>query len=390
MKRFASISTVLLVFSAPLVATYLTTAPTFSRVTYPATGIRGITVGDFNGDGHLDFAAATYKAPTELIVYVGDGSGAMTLADQFPLRAGPFGITSADLNHDGRAEVIVTSADTNSLEIITWDAVVGGFHMAATRGTSRDPREVVAGDFNRDGDIDIALATFGCNCVEIWPGTGTLLTFGAPMLVTRMPGAHGLAVADFNRDGILDLVVTNANAANATVLFGDGTGAFPNHLAIATGAGPRNVAIGDFNQDGWLDFATVNTNGKSITVASGVRATPGSLTSTFTKRTLATGPDLQSPRDIEAVDANGDGKLDLVFVDFNTGNMWVFLGDGDGHFGPHEGVNSSTDGVFADMGARTIAAGDLDEDGRLDLLIGSQTSGSVALFLNQTAFRGRR
>ena len=390
MKRVVTCSALACALCVPLAAAFLTTPPSYSALTLAVGGNpRGVTIADFNADGHLDFAVANHSSPTQLIIYFGGGrDGSLRVAAEFSLPVGPFGITNADLNHDGRRDIIVTSADSNSVEIVSWNADSASFSIVQQFTTGSDPREIVAGDFDRDGHVDVAMALFGCHCVEVRRGAGDF-TFTSTIRIATLARPHGLATADFNRDGILDLVVTHESAARATVLFGDGTAGFPNRTTIVTGGGPRNVSVGDFNEDGWTDFATVNTSGRSITLAFGIRAAPGSFTSTFTSRMLNTGTALQSPRDIEAVDANGDGKLDLAVVDFATANMWVFLGDGLGNFGPFEGVNSSTDGSFAGNGARTIAIGDIDEDGRVDLLVGNQSDGTVTLFRNQTTFRGR-
>ena len=389
MKRVVTCSALACVLCVPLAAAFLTTPPQFSPLTLAVGGNpRGVTVGDFNADGHLDFAVANHSSPNQLSIYFSDGrAGGLRIAAQFSLPVGPFGITNADLNHDGRRDIIVTSADSNSLEIITWDADTASFSVRGPYAAETDPREVVAGDFDRDGHVDLAMALFGCHCVGVWRGFGNFAFSGIRIPTATRP--HGLATADFNRDGILDLVVTHESAARATVLFGDGTTNFPSSTSIATGGGPRNVTVGDLNEDGWTDFATVNTSGRSITLGLGVRTAPGSFTSTVVPRTVNIPSTLRSPRDIEAVDANGDGKLDLAVVDFVTANLWVFLGDGQGNFGPFEGVNSSTDGFFAGEGARTIATGDINEDGRVDLLVGNQSDGTVTLFRNQTPFRGR-
>lgn len=382
MKRALAASAIFLVGAASAFA-----APPES--TYQALSVggtpRGVAVGDFDGDGHLDFANALYNSPHGLTIYRGAGVRyTWGIAAEIVLPAGPFGITAADLNHDGAQEVIVTSADSNTISIVSWRS--GAFVVATQIVTSGDPREVVAADFNRDGDVDIAVALYGCGCLEVWLGHGDLSFDGTSRRSSAALGSHGIAVADFNNDGIPDVVVSNALAATATPLFGDGTGFFPLKVKVATGNGSRYVTTGDFNHDGWPDFATANTTGNSVTVALGVRGAPGALTVAFTVRT-ADLRELKSPRDIEAVDFNGDGNLDLVVASFDTDVTWVATGTGTGRFGVYEG--GETLGQRLDDGPRSVAAGDVDEDGRTDLIVGFQQNGKTAIFYNDTPFRGR-
>ena len=349
---------------------------------------RGVVVGDFDGDGHLDFANALYNSPHGLTIYRGVGTRfTWTLAAEIALPPGPFGITAADLDHDGAQEIIVSSADSNTISIVSWTN--GAFVVATQIVTNSDPREIVTADFNRDGNTDIAVALYACGCLEVWLGRGDRTFDATSRRSSAGAGAHGVAVADFNNDGIPDVVVTNALAASATVLFGDGTGSFPLKVKVATGSGPRYVTTGDFNHDGWPDFVTANTTGNSLTHAAGVRGAHGAPTVAFTPHTITTQVPLKSPRDIEAIDFNGDGDLDVVFTSFDNDAVWVFTGNGAGGLGAEEGGNRGSVGRTLPDGPRSVAVGDLDEDGRPDVVVGLQSNGQTAILYNNTAFKGR-
>jgi len=185
-------------------------------------------------------------------------------------------------------------------------------------------------------------------------------------------------------DGALDLVVTNSLANSVSVWhgFGDGTGFVAE--SFPTQGTPRSVTIGDFNHDGRPDFAVANTSSNNISIFLGATGATDPKAN-FVGRTLAA--PVSSPRDILAVDVNGDADLDLVVASFADNTVYVLTGDGAGGFGAAE--KRFTVAVSSPSGPRTLAAGDWNEDGRIDLLSGNQNNQTVTLITNQSAFKGR-
>jgi len=346
---------------------------------------RSIVTADFNGDGHVDFAAANYFGSTNSLgVWLWSPTNGFFKSYFYAVDAGPFGIATADFNHDSRPDVAVTSADANVVTVMTWNG--DGFTLSARLVAAGNPREIVAADFNRDGNVDLAYTLYDCGCVEIALNQGNGHDWRPGIRAPAAAGTHGLAVADFNRDGILDLVATNAIANKASVLFGDGSGQFPTKTTVSLGRSPRNVAVGDFNRDGFPDFVSINTDSNDVTVYLGTNGTA------FTKVAsplidCGTGciKAGNSPRDVEMADINGDGLLDLLIADYGDDTLMVWTGNGAGQFGDGPGpyqFNSVKQ-------PRTLALGDFNEDGRVDVLVGNQGNGAVIIFFNDTPFKGR-
>src|SRR5581483_11714836 len=139
---------------------------------------RAVVTADFNGDGHLDFAAANNSPGSTVEVYLGHGDGTFTPLEQIFIAAGAFGIASADFNHDGRADLVVTSADSSTITVLLWTG--SGFALARTmKSPGGDPRFIVAADLDRDGNPDIAYTSYACGCVETWTSnrTGDVWTY---------------------------------------------------------------------------------------------------------------------------------------------------------------------------------------------------------------------
>ena len=86
------------------------------------------------------------------------------------------------------------------------------------------------------------------------------------------------------------------------------------------------MVVGDFNEDGWADLAIANSSGNTVTVLLN-NQTGGFTAATGSPFTVGT-----KPVSIAMIDLNDDGKLDLMIANSGSNNLSVLLGDGAGHF----------------------------------------------------------
>jgi hypothetical protein len=139
-----------------------------------------------------------------------------------------------------------------------------------------------------------------------------------------------------------------------------------------------HVTLGDVDGDGDLDFLTANNNG---TVSVRLNNGRGS----FTAPALNPDPAVAGPfpQSVALGDVDGDGDLDFLSANNNLGGgtVSVRLNDGRGNF-VAPAVNP--DPMVGDIRPRSVALGDLDGDGDLDLLTANLTGyGTVSVRLNQ-------
>jgi hypothetical protein len=151
---------------------------------------------------------------------------------------------------------------------------------------------------------------------------------------------------------------------------------FPYPLGHATVGTPENgplQAVGDFNGDGRVDLVALNFQGKSITLLLGQE--DGSFSAAVP---TSVGPTSGSPSALTAADLDGDGKLDLAVIinqPCQQGNCSAVLilggvGDGTFSFGPTTMVTAT--GIAGTSFLITVA--DFDSDGNPDLAVGTTTS----------------
>jgi dienelactone hydrolase len=183
-------------------------------------------------------------------------------------------------------------------------------------------------------------------------------------------GTAAAVTGDFNGDGKLDLAVANYNSNNVSILLGNGDGTFQAAVNYGVGDTPLYLAAGDFNGDGKLDLAVPNSSSNSNSVS----ILLGNGNGTFQAAVnYAVGT---NPNSVAIGDFNTDGKLDLVVANTGSNNVSVLLGNGDGTFQPP--VNYASGGsVLGEM-----AVGDFNHDGKLDLAVANQYGGGpVSVFL---------
>ncbi len=192
-----------------------------------------------------------------------------------------------------------------------------------------------------------------------------------------------LLTRDLDGDGIVDVITSNPLSLDISVLMGKNDGTFE----VATNFGnlsgePSSLAIGDLNEDGAEDVVVgheVGGGNFSIYWGDGVGQ--------FSLPTAVRIPDLPVTPLVAIHDLNGDNHLDLILsTKFGSDRAKVFivLGNGTGNFSFFESllVNDLSDIPIA------LKFADISEDGRMDLLVLSQSaslgqSGKAQLFINQ-------
>jgi hypothetical protein len=377
------------------------------KVDYPTgDGPRSLTAGDFNADGILDLAV-TNGGSNNLSILLGDGSsgkgnGTFAAKVDYPTGNGPQGIATGDFNADGIIDLAVTNSVSDNLSILLGYGSGGRgnatFEDKADYTAGDGPTSVTTGDFNSDGILDLAVGNFTSNNVSILLGNGSggqgNGTFAEKVDYTAGDGPASVTTGDFDADGILDLAVGNFDSYDVSILLGNGSGGrgdgtFATKVDYTTeyGSGPYDVATGDFNADGILDLAVANLYGgtsDNVSIFLG-NGSGGQGNGTFATRVDYTAGD--GPESVDIGDFNADGILDLAVVSIYSFDVSILLGNGSG--GQGNGTFATKVDYMTGANPTSVAAGDFNANGILDLAVANYFSDDLSILLgNGSGGRG--
>ncbi len=342
-----------------------------------------VTIADINGDKKMDLVVTDFAG--EIWTFYGKNTGAFTAGPVYPLQyweTPPSNVVLADFNGDGALDIFKTG-DHYLQGQVTLGRGDGTFQTnpAYGWGVTGFGQNLVTADFNGDGFPDVAFSWAHSNYM---PAFGVMLgsshgALGAPTYVTYLSSTcsasypEWIATADVNADGKADIVATIYNYQNTgcpinevAVFTGLGTGKFSAPVFYSTGSTAQSyeVFLADVNGDGKPDIIISNGDGTISVLLNKGKGTFGTATLISSVASL-------SPHDnaLAIADFNGDGKLDLAVVSSYPGAytsvVYVLLGNGDGTFQAPLSSTAAPEYVYTS----TLAAGDFNKDGKMDLLV---------------------
>lgn len=303
-------------------------------------------IGDFNNDGKVDLVVGGFGSVSLML---GNGSGTFAAPTQYAAGPGRLNVGSGDLNGDGNAD-FVTKGNVGA--VFLGDGS-GSFAAARNFPTAQGTTAAVTADFNSDRYVDLAATASGNGVVSVLLNNGSG-QFGPATDFQVGTFPRFLTSADINQDGKPDLIVSNFSSNNVSILLGNGSGGFVSAGNYPVGTGPVAITVSDFNQDAKLDLAVVNTNSKDISLLA------GNGLGGFSGGIVISLPNNGILSSLAASDFNHDMKSDLAVVTSNS--LLTFLGDGAGHFA----VPSN---YLTNLNPTAVATGDFNRDGHVDLAV---------------------
>ena len=230
-------------------------------------------------------------------------------------------------------------------------------------------RSLKGGDLDGDGDEDVLAV--GADAIVWFENIDSAGNFSRSHLIVGGIASRSAVLNDLDGDGDLD-VLLGASSGSAWYANTDGKGNFQRIQTLSTGANAaRSVVAADIDGDGDLDVLSANTLDDKITW----QENSDGLGTFGEMKTIASS--LNDSRSVAAGDIDGDGDLDVVAASFvNDRIVWYQNSDGKGEFGLEQVISADANGVFK------VDIADIDGDNDQDVISSTLFGAQISWFEN--------
>ena len=317
-----------------------------------------IAWGDYDNDGDGDLYISNTGGANKLLENQGDGSfNDVTTGDVGDASDGA-GAAWGDYDDDGDLDLyLASSSASNRLFRNDGGGLFADVAAAALSGAG-DAVSVSWIDADLDGDVDLHLVLAASNALYRNDGGGSFADIASGTFATTTNG-RGVAWGDYDNDGDLDLYITRAVLANNALFQNNGDGTFTDVTASPlgeSGGSSRAAAWSDYDRDGDLDLYVVNDNSGA---SNKLFRNEGGSFADVTGGALA---DAGDGRSVAWGDYNNDGNIDLFVGNASPDSSLLIFNTG-------RRFADVTTTLQAASGRSVVAAAweDFDGDGFVDL-----------------------
>jgi hypothetical protein len=336
---------------------------------------RGIGHGDVDNDGDLDLITANYLGGSLTIRY-NNGKGYFPIRYDRHIAVEPFAVIIEDFDKDGYLDL--ASADEGLFELVLIFNDGDGNYIKREKLSYElggYPYAILYHDFNNDGRKDLITSNNLQQSISIlWNIGNESGDSFAPFENYSFAHQHpfGLAYGDMDGDGDDDLLCTNLGfesdpESNISIIWNDGNSSFTSHTNYKVGINPINLDAVDIDLDGDLDVVVANKDTNSTSVL--INNDNKTLTN---RRDYGVGP---LPMGIESIDFDKDGDIDIITGNHGNDSLSILHNNGDGTFAKHIEYPSGPQPTY-------ISIADFNGDGALDIATPNKLSSTITVHMD--------
>jgi hypothetical protein len=413
----------------------ITTSSFASKVDF-TTGIspQPVSIGDLDGDGKPELAVANAGSNTVSIFRNTSSSGSISIGSfaskvDFTTGTSPISVSISDLDGDGKSELAIVNSGGSTVSIFLNTSFVGSitpgsFANKVDFALGLTPYSISIGDLDGDGRPELAVVNSSSGTLSILrnnpvlpptissfsplsgaigssvviTGTGfntstaqNFVFFGATMATVTAASTNSLTVtvptgATYQPISVLNIANgLSGFSAKPFVVTYEGfiaSNALNPKVDFTTGTVPVSINIGDLDGDGKPDLAVANYVSNTVSVYRNTSSVGSITTSSFSSKVdFVTG---SIPFSVGIGDLDGDGKPEMVVANNGSNTVSVFRNT--------SSVGSITTSSFASKvdfttgtSPQAVSIGDLDRDGRPDLAVANAGSNTVSIFRNTSS-----
>jgi gliding motility-associated-like protein len=374
---FGGVTATPLTISDQLIEVSVPSGATFEnvQVTNTSTGFAGFSreflALSFGGAGSFDVSA-------------------MSSQNDFQSESGLYDLAVADLDGDGKVDMASANDNSTAISIFRNTGSPGVVNFVKTLlNPGVKTLHVAAGDLNNDGKPELIVSEVNGSRIFVFKNNstpGNIVFTSSTIQLTSGSKASTIRIADVDANGKSDILVTDQSTSRFFVVPNQSTVSSlsfdsPVAITLAGTSGTDGIAVGDLDGDQFPEIVIgefLNANGKIFIIKN--QSSPGAIT--LNKISSSDIPSTLS--NLRIGDLDGDSKLDIAGTLLLSASVLVM-----GNQSTSSEIKFSTPTIIgADDKPWGMDFGDVNGDGKVDIVVASITQKTISILSNTTSSIG--